>query len=77
VNPALIETLSGVATAIAIAGVVLNNNKVRWCFALWLVSNGLTMGIHVHSALWTLAYRDWVFVVLAVHGWWKWGRRTQ
>ena len=73
-TPAVVETLSIVAMVIAVAGVVLNNHRVRACFLLFLVSNTLCGIVHLHAGLWGMLVRDSVFLLLAVHGWWKWGR---
>jgi len=68
----MLEIIGTLATIIAITGVVLNNYKHWWCFYLWLVSNSLTAGIHLYLACYSLFARDVVFMVLAVHGLWKW-----
>lgn len=63
-----------VATAVAIAGVLLNNARRRECFVLWSVSNSITLYYHIRGRLWGLAARDAVFLVLAAVGWVMWGR---
>jgi nicotinamide riboside transporter PnuC len=68
------EVLGLAVTAIAVAGVLLNNRLDRRCFALWLVSNGLSAGLHVQAAMWALAGRDVIFIALAVAGWQAWRR---
>jgi len=68
----LFEGGQWLATAIAIGGVCLNNARCRWCFPLWMVSNGVTLVYHVRGRLWGLAARDAVFWVLAVIGWFMW-----
>jgi nicotinamide riboside transporter PnuC len=70
----MIELIGTIATALAIAGVILNNRRLRWCFLLWMVSNSLTLGIHAQTGVWSLVVRDAVFLVLAIEGWIKWGR---
>ncbi len=60
------------ATAIALAGVWMNNRRRRACFALWLVSNAITFGIHAAAGLWPLAARDGAFFIMAIHGWRMW-----
>jgi nicotinamide mononucleotide transporter len=74
VSPVLVESISLVATVIAVAGVVLNNHRVRWCFALWLCSNAMSAAVHLDAHLWGMLARDSIFLLLAVHGWWAWGR---
>jgi hypothetical protein len=60
------ELLGAIATVIAVAGVVANNRKWRICFWLWLVSNGITAGIHAQAGIWSLCARDLIFLALAV-----------
>ena len=68
------ELLGGLATVIAVAGVLLNNARVIWCFPVWMASNGLTLALHVRRRMWTLAARDAIFLGLAAAGWWMWTR---
>lgn len=70
----MIELIGAIATALAIGGVLLNNHRLRVCFLVWLVSNAITLGLHLHAGLFSLAARDVAFLLLAVHGWVKWGR---
>ena len=70
----MIELLGFIATAIAIAGVILNNYRMRWCFGLWLVSNAISLSIHWHMGIVSLTIRDAVFLILAVHGLVMWSR---
>jgi len=66
------EPLGGIATVIAVAGVMLNNARIIWCFPVWMASNGLTLYLHVRRRMWSLAARDSIFLGLAVAGWWMW-----
>jgi nicotinamide riboside transporter PnuC len=68
----MIETLGTIAGILAVAGVILNNHKLIGCFYIWLISNGITAGIHIYAGLWSLAARDFIFILLAVHGIYKW-----
>ena len=74
----MLEIIGIITTVIAVWGVILNNRKVRWCFVLWMVSNFLSMTIHVlaavrgNSEMWAFASRDLIFFVLAIVGWNKW-----
>ena len=71
----MIELIGSIATILAIAGVVLNNRRLRVCFLLWLVSNAISMVIHAQVGVWSLTARDAIFLILAVEGWVKWGRK--
>jgi nicotinamide riboside transporter PnuC len=66
------ELLGLMCGVIAVAGVVLNNYRMRSCFWLWLVSNAISAGLHVDAGLYSLAARDGVFLILAVHGLRQW-----
>jgi len=68
------ELLGLAATVIAVAGVLLNNARVIWCFPCWMVSNGLTLYLHLRARMFSLALRDLVFGVLAVVGWAMWSK---
>ena len=70
----LIEVLGWAVTAIAVAGVVMNNHRLRLCFVLWFFSNGLSAAIHFNAGIASLAVRDLVFLVLAIHGLIAWSR---
>ena len=70
----MLELVGIIATMIAVAGVWLNNHKLRACFYLWLVSNTLSAGIHLYLCCYSLFCRDVIFLVLALHGLRKWSR---
>jgi len=70
-----IGVIGTIGTVIAIVGVWLNNRRIRICFACWGISNILTLAIHVHAGIWSLALRDAIFLVLAIEGWIKWGKK--
>jgi len=71
----VVETIGIIGTVLAVAGVLLNNRRRRECFYLWLVSNGLTLAVHVMAGIWSLAVRDAIFFLLAIDGLAKWSRR--
>ena len=68
----IIGVLSGI---LAVTGVVLNNYRLRACFLVWLVSNVASAVIHAHTQTWALFVRDVVFIGLAVHGFFMWGKK--
>jgi len=76
----LAAIIGWIASAGAIAGVVLNNYRVRLCFIVWLCTNAISAALHVRGylmgdgAMLSLAARDLIFMLLAVHGWRAWGR---
>lgn len=74
---AAIELIGLCATVIAVVGVILNNHRLRLCFSFWLVSNSLTLFVHLAVGVWSLAARDAVFLLLAVDGLRRWHKETQ
>ena len=71
----MVETVGIFATVLAVAGVWLNNRQRIACFRFWMVSNTLSLIIHVATGIWTLAIRDAIFVYLAFEGIKLWKRR--
>ncbi len=71
----LIELIGLISGVLAVIGVLLNNHKMIACFPLWLISNAISLGLHVHADMYSLAVRDGIFLILAVHGLWKWSRK--
>jgi len=69
-----LEIIGAVATMLAVFGVVLNNRKCIWCFAVFSVSNTLTAYIHYSVEVWTVFARDLIFLMLAAEGAWRWSR---
>lgn len=68
-----LEIPSAVAGVLAVVGVLCNNRRLRACFAIWLLSNGMCLAVHALAGLWAMAARDGIFMALAVEGWYKWG----
>jgi nicotinamide riboside transporter PnuC len=66
------ELLGILATVIAVLGVLLNNGRVIWCFPVWGISNTITLYLHLNKRMFSLAARDFVFILLALQGWWMW-----
>ena len=72
-----LEIIGTIATVLAIIGVLANNRRKRICFAIWICSNTLTLIIHAQTGIWSLLVRDAIFLILAVEGWVRWGRRDK
>jgi nicotinamide riboside transporter PnuC len=68
----MVEALGIIGTVLAVAGTVLNNQRRRACFYVWLVSNAITLTVHVSVGVWSLAARDLIFIVLAIDGLHRW-----
>lgn len=68
----MIEAIGTISTVIAIVGTVANTRRLRWCFALWMVSNTLSLAVHAWAGIWSFAARDVVFLALAIEGWFRW-----
>lgn len=72
----MMELLGIIAGLLGIAGVLLNNRKLLACFPVWLLSNGLSAGIHLAAGLYAVAGRDLVFFLLALDGWRRWRMKS-
>jgi nicotinamide riboside transporter PnuC len=72
----MLELIGLLSMVIAVAGVWLNNHRLRVCFVLWWVSNLTSCGLHVALGCWSLALRDALFFALAIHGFLCWGRKV-
>ncbi|HAL44572.1 MAG TPA: hypothetical protein DCP47_01400 [Phycisphaerales bacterium] len=68
----MIEVIGYISMVMAVAGVIFNNYKMRVCFKIWIVSNALSLILHVSIGVWSMAARDFIFLVLAIHGIYKW-----
>jgi nicotinamide riboside transporter PnuC len=68
------EAIGWVATALAVAGCVCINRRLRAGFVCWILANGLSWYLHAEAGMLAMIVRDAVFTVLAVSGWWAWGR---
>ena len=68
----IIVAAGWVAVVFALVGCWLNNRKVAACFLVWMVSNAISLWIHIDCKVWSLAVRDAAFLVLAIEGWRKW-----
>lgn len=68
------EIIGLIITLISVAGVLLNNARRRECFLLWLFSNALSACVHGVAGMYSLAARDVIFFVLAIHGLYAWRR---
>ncbi len=63
-----LEILGIIALIVSVVGVLLNNNRIIWCFHCWLLSNSLTAYLHLRQRMWSLLIRDLIFIALAVQG---------
>ena len=71
----ILELLGTISGILAVTGVILNNHKLIGCFKLWLLSNTLSLYCHISADMYSLAGRDGIFLILAVHGWMKWSKK--
>jgi nicotinamide riboside transporter PnuC len=71
----MVEIFGTISTILAIGGVLLNNRKKIACFYVWIFSNSLSLLIHFHAGIYSLAIRDFVFLILAVEGIYFWRKK--
>ena len=69
------ELFGTISTLLAITGVILNNRKIALCFKLWLLSNSISLVIHFYAGIYSLAIRDFVFLLLAIEGIYRWSEK--
>jgi len=69
----MIEIIGTIALILAVLGVILNNRKLRVCFLIWLVSNILCAIVHMSTDVLSLLLKDFIFFILCIEGWFKWG----
>ena len=68
----MIDFIGIVTLVLAVTGVVFNIRRLRVCFVFWMPSNFLSTLIHIGAGIWPLAVRDFIFLILAVEGWFLW-----
>jgi nicotinamide riboside transporter PnuC len=44
------------------------------CFYVWMFSNSISLALHLNAGIYSLAVRDFVFLILAVEGILRWRR---
>ena len=65
-------TWTWAVTALAIAGVILNIQKRRICFAIWTFTNATWAAVDFSRGIYSQAALFAVYTVLAVVGWFSW-----
>lgn len=63
-----------ILVVMGVVGVVLNNHKNKWCFAVWGVNSVAWCIIDWYHGIYSQAVLFFIYFLLAVHGWWKWTR---
>jgi nicotinamide riboside transporter PnuC len=71
----LIESVGLLALVLSVVGVWHNNRLRKKCFYFWLISNFLSLVIHLWIGLYSFALRDAIFLGLAIEGLWIWRKR--
>lgn len=60
---------------VALTGAVLNVKSIRWCFPLWMVSNGSWLIINLRGSDWPQAACYGIFFIVSIYGWFAWGKK--
>jgi len=58
--------------AISLIATFLNARKVRWCFALWIITNAGWSAWHFSIGNHARAVLDACYFGLAIYGWRRW-----
>jgi nicotinamide riboside transporter PnuC len=61
-----------IVTVFSITGVVLNIYKIKWCFAIWAVTNFSWMVIDFYRGIYAQAFLFMVYFILAIYGLYRW-----
>ncbi|MGH2271363.1 hypothetical protein ACQ9LF_06150 [Anaerohalosphaeraceae bacterium U12dextr] len=73
----ILETFGIAVTLLAVAGVWYNNHLDRRCFYLWIVSNAISLMLHLAVGMFALAIRDAAFLILLADGLRRWARKLK
>lgn len=72
----MIHLFTWTVTAICLLGTILNVQKNRWCFVLWIVANILWLIFDVNCHVYSRAFLDIVQLGFAVWGLIEWSKQT-
>lgn len=73
----MLEAIGFITTILAVIGCRLNNNRHIVCFYVWMISNTLSLGLHLYAGMWGLTCRDAIFFILCIDGIIKWRKKAQ
>jgi len=73
----ILETFGIAVTFLAVAGVWYNNRLDRRCFYLWIVSNAISLLLHLAVGMFALAVRDLAFLILSIDGLRRWSKQIE
>ncbi len=68
--------MTWIITGFSIIGVVANIYKKRWCFIVWTATNFSWMVVDFIHGLYSQAVLFLVYFVLAIYGWFRWGKEV-
>ena len=69
------EILGTLALVLGVLGAIFNNRKLRVCFLIWIVSDIMSASVHINVGVWSMLVRDFIFFILCIEGWIKWGKK--
>lgn len=72
-----VEIIGTFALILAVLGAIFNARKFRVGFIIWMVSNILCAIIHTSTGVLTLLLKDFIFFVLCIDGYFRWGRKNK
>ncbi|MHB8110527.1 MAG: nicotinamide mononucleotide transporter [Syntrophorhabdaceae bacterium] len=67
-------TWTWLLVASGIVGVLLNNYRRKECFIIWGIGNITWAVVDWRYGLYSQSVLMGIYFLLAIHGWYKWGR---
>lgn len=75
----IINIISTIAVTFSITGNILVNNRYKYGFIAWIISNIVWLGIELASATQNKPRlcQLIIYTVLAIHGYFKWAKKAR
>lgn len=66
--------MTWIMSMLALGGTIMNAEKNRWGFLLWIVTNAYWAVVDFQAGLWAQGCLFVAYLVLAIRGLWVWSR---
>lgn len=66
------DLLSWIIAIFSLAGVILNTHKNKWCFVIWIFTNGFWCVFDLCKGLYSQSLLFFIYFCLAIYGFFKW-----
>lgn len=68
---------SWIVTLLSLTGVILNIYKIRYCFYIWLFTNGFWCIFDFVNGLYSQSFLFFIYFILAIYGIIKWSKKNE